>query len=101
MFLRLAFGLPASRIIALRNIAVLKLWAGRGLRLAFFGGQHVRAIDVSRYQGVINWDAVKSGLADGLPVQAAFIKCGQLDYLDPAFRRNWSEAKRVGVKRGA
>ena len=61
----------------------------------------MRAIDVSRYQGVINWNAVKSGLADGLPVQAAFVKCGQLDYLDPAFRRNWSEAKRVGVKRGA
>ena len=61
----------------------------------------MRAIDVSRYQGTIDWDAVKSGLADGLPVQAAFIKCGQLDYLDPTFKRNWSEAKRVGVKRGA
>ena len=61
----------------------------------------MRAIDVSKYQGVINWDAVRAGLADGLPVQAAFIKCGQLDYLDPAFRRNWSEAKRAGVKRGA
>ncbi len=61
----------------------------------------LRAIDVSRYQGTIDWDAVKSGLADGLPVQAAFIKCGQLDYLDPTFKRNWSEAKRAGVKRGA
>ena len=61
----------------------------------------LRGIDVSRYQGTIDWDAVKSGLADGLPVQAAFIKCGQLDYLDPTFKRNWSEAKRVGVKRGA
>lgn len=60
----------------------------------------MRAIDVSRYQGVINWDAVRAGLADGLPVQAAFIKCGQLDYLDPTFKRNWAEAKRAGVKRG-
>lgn len=61
----------------------------------------MRAIDVSLYQKTIDWQAVKSGLADGLPVLWAFIKCGQRNYNDPLFKRNWTEAKRAGVKRGA
>lgn len=61
----------------------------------------MRAIDVSLYQKTIDWDAVKRGQADGLPVSWAFIKCGQRNYNDKFFERNWAESKRVGIKRGA
>ena len=54
-------------------------------------------IDVSGHQGQINWDRVK---ADG--VQFAFIKATEgRTFVDPTFARNWREAKRVGILRGA
>ncbi len=57
----------------------------------------VRGIDVSRHQGVIDWPAVaRAGIA------FAWIKATEGgDYLDPAFRRNWSLAGAAGVRRGA
>ena len=73
---------------------------GRRPHRGLHGGT-LRAIDVSLYQKTIDWQAVKNGLADGLPVAWAFIKCGQRNYNDPFFKRNWTEAKRAGVKRGA
>ena len=56
-----------------------------------------RGIDVSRHQDVIDWPAVaRAGVA------FAWIKATEGgDYLDPAFRRNWSLAGAAGVRRGA
>ena len=57
----------------------------------------VQGIDISRWQGEIDWHAVKrSGK------RFAFIKAteGQ-DHSDPKFRQNWDAAKRAGVARGA
>lgn len=57
----------------------------------------VRGIDVSRWQGTINWDRVAN---DG--VEYAFIRISDgLTHVDGQFDRNWSEAKRVGIRRGA
>ncbi len=54
-------------------------------------------IDVSHWQGAIDWDAVA---ADG--VEFAFIKATEGgDYVDPRFAANWSGAQRAGVVRGA
>lgn len=57
----------------------------------------VRGIDVSRHQEVIDWPAVaRAGVA------FAWIKATEGgDYLDPAFRRNWTLAGAAGVRRGA
>lgn len=57
----------------------------------------VRGLDVSRHQGAIDWPAVaRAG------VRFAFIKATEGgDYLDPAFRRNWTLAAAAGVRRGA
>jgi GH25 family lysozyme M1 (1,4-beta-N-acetylmuramidase) len=56
-------------------------------------------IDVSRWQGNINWDAVaineKKVLFTGI---RATISWG---YVDSWFNRNWAEAKRVGIARAA
>src|SRR5258708_16591347 len=54
-------------------------------------------IDVSRWQGTINWDQVK-----GSGVQGAIIKAGGADgglYTDSQFARNRDEARRVGLLR--
>jgi GH25 family lysozyme M1 (1,4-beta-N-acetylmuramidase) len=57
----------------------------------------LRGIDVSYYQGTIDWDRVKD---DG--VEFAFIRVSDgLANPDSKFARNWAEAKRVGLRRGA
>lgn len=57
-------------------------------------------IDVSRYQGVIDW-------AQAAPhIEGAFIKCsgeetqGTEPFQDSKFVRNWTEAQKAGVRRG-
>ncbi len=57
----------------------------------------VQGIDVSRWQGTIDWSAVA-----GAGVRFAFLKATEgADYLDPKFRENWIGAGRAGVLRGA
>jgi lysozyme len=67
-----------------------------------FTGPHpedfqIHGIDVSKYQGDIDWDAVRrSG------VQFAWIKATEGgDHLDSKFRQNWENARAAGVPRGA
>lgn len=57
----------------------------------------VHGIDVSRYQGDIDWHAVhRSG------VKFAWIKASEgADHMDPKFRQNWDGARAAGVPRGA
>ena len=57
----------------------------------------VRGIDVSRYQGTIDWRAVA---ASG--VSFAFIKATEgADHRDPRFRENWDGANAAALLRGA
>lgn len=59
-------------------------------------GPVVEGIDVSYWQGTIDWDAVAD---DGITF--AFIRVSHgLGTYDTQFERNWSEARRVGVRRG-
>lgn len=57
----------------------------------------VHGIDVSRWQGDIDWTrAAASG------VSFAYIKATEGgDLLDPRFRAHWKDARRAGVRRGA
>jgi lysozyme len=60
-------------------------------------GPVVRGIDVSSWQGDIDWDAVA---ASG--VKLAFVRVNHgLAQIDAKFAFNWSEARRVGLVRGA
>ncbi len=57
----------------------------------------VHGVDVSRWQGNINWAVLKKNGAN-----FAYIKATDGgDHLDPMFRRNWNGAEAAGVKRGA
>ncbi len=57
----------------------------------------VHGVDVSRWQGAIDWKRLK-----GQGANFAYIKAtdGQ-DHVDPSFRRNWDGAANAGLARGA
>jgi len=57
----------------------------------------VHGIDVSRWQGAINWPAVRAA-----GIAFAYIKATEGgDHSDPSFPDNWQGAARAGVPRGA
>ncbi|MCR5859615.1 glycoside hydrolase family 25 protein [Mesorhizobium sp. J428] len=57
----------------------------------------VHGVDVSRWQGEIDWVKLRSQGAN-----FAYIKATDGgDHLDPMFRKNWREADAAGLKRGA
>ena len=59
--------------------------------------ERIYGVDISNHQGSVDWDALA---ASGR--RFAFIKASECpSYRDPWLGRNWSEAKRVGLKRGA
>ena len=60
------------------------------------GGVTQKGIDVSHHNDSIDWARVK---ASG--VTFAFMRVSDGMHLDTQFRRNWAEAKRVGILRGA
>jgi len=56
----------------------------------------VRGIDVSHYQGKIDWNPI------GVNYDFVFIKSTEGgDYVDSLFSQNWEGAKTVGLRRGA
>lgn len=57
----------------------------------------VHGIDVSRWQGDVDWGRVAAA-----GTKFAFIKATEGgDHLDPKFRENWEGARRAGIPRGA
>lgn len=57
----------------------------------------VHGIDVSHYQSRVNWDTVALQKVD-----FAFVKATEgKNHVDSLFSHNWSDIKRVGLKRGA
>jgi lysozyme len=57
----------------------------------------VHGVDVSRWQGDIDWQTLRSQGANFVYIKAT----DGGDHLDPMFRRNWREAGQAGLKRGA
>ena len=62
----------------------------------------IHGIDVSYYQGKIDWQKVSAMKEDDVEISFAFIKATEgLTIVDPYFRRNWREAPKAGLKVGA
>nr|WP_255534791.1 glycoside hydrolase family 25 protein [Pedobacter sp. SYSU D00535] len=62
----------------------------------------VHGIDVSSYQGKINWQKVKEMREDDVEIRFAFIKATEgIMHVDPYFQRNWREAPKAGIVCGA
>lgn len=62
----------------------------------------LHGIDVSRYQGVINWSDVKNMQVKNIKIGFAFIKATEgIDKVDPKFHRNWLHAEKENIPKGA
>lgn len=62
----------------------------------------IHGIDVSRYQGNINWQMIKDVNIDNIKITFAFIKATEgISIIDPMFTRNWQACKKAGITRGA
>lgn len=62
----------------------------------------IHGIDVSYYQGKIDWQKVKAMKEDDVNISFAFIKATEgVLRVDPYFQRNWREAPKAGIKVGA
>ena len=62
----------------------------------------IHGIDVSRYQKTIGWKLVKEMQVENIQVGFAFIKATEgLTNIDGQFNRNWTQAKKAGLPRGA
>jgi lysozyme len=61
------------------------------------GAYPIRGADVSRYQGNIDWDKLKTAA-----LSFVYIKSTESDHdVDPQFARNWEGASRAGIAKGA
>ena len=68
----------------------------------FYPEGDVRGIDISHYQETIDWDALAESTLHGVPVSFVFIKATEgKTIIDECFTRNFSEARRHGILRGA
>jgi lysozyme len=62
----------------------------------------IHGIDVSKYQRIISWDAVKEMKVKNVQLGFVFIKATEgIVNTDPQFRRNWKKSKQAGMVRGA
>jgi lysozyme len=65
-------------------------------------GYDVHGIDVSRYQGKINWGKLSHTRLNGHPISFVFIKSTEgANLRDSHFEKNWKEASKAGLKKGA
>ena len=88
----IAFG-AADRLAEARSLRDAKPHDG----VAAAHTMPIQGIDVSYWQGDIDWEATRQA-----GVRFAFIKATEGgDHLDPKFLENWYAAKRAGVARGA
>ena len=65
-------------------------------------GYEIRGIDISHYQGDIDWDLLQNAMIEGCPVRFILIKATEgSSSIDPAFKDNFSQALDYGYIRGA
>lgn len=95
-------------------VALTYLWyksldieAAKFARYPAFGiglpeGYTIHGIDVSWYQGSIDWKAVKEMQVKNVKIGFAFIKSTEgVGLIDKQFKRNWKKAGEAGLARGA
>ncbi|MGB4775631.1 MAG: GH25 family lysozyme [Daejeonella sp.] len=65
-------------------------------------GYSIHGIDVSRYQGEIDWQRVAAMTDEDVKINYTIIKATEgLLSVDPYFKRNWRLSRKAGLKRGA
>ena len=62
----------------------------------------IHGIDVSRHQAIIDWNDVKAMHINDVKIGFGFMKATEgIESVDGRFRKNWFEAKKAGIPRGA
>ena len=88
---------PTPKTIEIAASAPLPMPRQRNAKVARAHALPIHGIDVSRWQGKIDWASVRAA-----GTQFAFIKATEGgDHLDPRFTENWDGAAQAGVPRGA
>jgi lysozyme len=88
---------PTPNSIEIAASAPLPMPRQRNAKVAGAHALPIHGIDVSRWQGKIDWASVRAA-----GTQFAFIKATEgADHLDPRFSENWDGAAQAGVPRGA
>lgn len=65
-------------------------------------GFEIHGIDISHYQGEIDWDALRSGMIEGCPIRFIVIKATEgSTQIDERFAENFFNAREYGFIRGA
>lgn len=68
----------------------------------FPDGYEIHGIDISHYQGDIDWDLLRTGMIEGCPLRFVMIKSTEgSTRLDSKFRHNFQQAREYGYIRGA
>lgn len=77
-----------------------KHYAGFGIDLPV--NYSIHGIDISKHQSLINWEDVKLMNVEGVQIDFVFMKATEgLDLVDKQFRRNWNEADKQQIPKGA
>ena len=64
-------------------------------------GYEIRGIDISHYQGTIDWEQLKDAMIKGCPLRFIIIKSTEgSSRLDENFRENFNQARDYGFIRG-
>ena len=62
----------------------------------------VHGIDISHYQGCIDWELLKQNQYNDFPIHFIFMKATEGgDYADSTFKYNFGQARKHGFIRGA
>lgn len=65
-------------------------------------GYEIQGIDISHYQGKINWRKLRGGQIKGCPIRFVMIKATEgSTEIDPKFNENFYQAREYGFIRGA
>lgn len=65
-------------------------------------GYEIHGIDVSRYQRNIDWTEVRDMEVNEIKLGFVFMKATEgINDADPYFKRNWRQARKAGMTRGA
>ena len=71
-----------------------------GIRIP--GQYSIHGIDVSKWQSRVDWERIKKMKVGDIQITFAFMKATEGSWMkDPEFDRNWENAKRNGLTRGA
>jgi lysozyme len=62
----------------------------------------IHGIDLSHHNAEVDWDKIKKVKAESVRIDFVYLKATEgATHIDRQFERNWREARRVGIRRGA